>query len=304
MSTDGRIYGCGDNQYGQLGLGNNIRARNCVQITTSDSKLFSQVSAGSYHSALLTNQGELYMMGCGTYGRLGLGDSEHKNIPTKLDIKIKGYDPKKIVVQQVSCGDQHTMICLKETGMTSFSNNDSDAIMQPGDILVWGNGRQGRLGLGDEEDVYVPTLLKYFSKHTIGNREIEKTSIIHQVSAGFSHSACVDTNGRVYTWGDGGDGRLGHGNENSKWEPTLVHGLGNSIITSISCGMRHTLCVDNIGTCYSWGRGQYGRLGIGNSKDYSIPQIIPGFNNKSLTVSAGYKVFIIIIIYIYSILCY
>lgn len=55
--------------------------------------------------------------------------------------------------------------------------------------------------------------------------------------------------------------------------------------------MRHTMCIDTMGTCYAWGRGQYGRLGIGNSKDYSFPQIVPGFSNKSSHISAGYKVF-------------
>lgn len=119
MSTDGRIYGCGDNQYGQLGLGHNIRVRDMEQIIIGE-KRFSQVATGSYHSGLLTNSGELYMCGCGTYGRLGLGDQDHRNYPEKVIFNCKGYDPNRVIIQQIACGDQHTLACIREIGPQKY----------------------------------------------------------------------------------------------------------------------------------------------------------------------------------------
>jgi alpha-tubulin suppressor-like RCC1 family protein len=39
------------------------------------------------------------------------------------------------------------------------------------------------------------------------------------------HSAAITDDGKLYTWGEGFCGQLGHGTAESKPEPTLVEGL-------------------------------------------------------------------------------
>ena len=50
----------------------------------------------------------------------------------------------------------------------------------------------------------------------------------------------------------------------SREEPTLVSGLSGKDIVSISCGSSHSAAVSASGELYTWGQGNYGRLGHGN----------------------------------------
>jgi alpha-tubulin suppressor-like RCC1 family protein len=60
------------------------------------------------------------------------------------------------------------------------------------------------------------------------------------VSCGESHAALISSQGKVYTWGSGENGALGHGNKQSQNAPKLVNALQDYITTSVSCGPYHT----------------------------------------------------------------
>jgi X-linked retinitis pigmentosa GTPase regulator len=88
--------------------------------------------------------------------------------------------------------------------------------------------------------------------------------IVSSVSCGEEHSCFVaGDGGYVYSMGSNADGKLGIGDINKKVcnVPTLVEGIYN--IKKVSCGLSHTLAVDNDGRAYSWGQSFYGALGIG-----------------------------------------
>lgn len=76
-------------------------------------------------------------------------------------------------------------------------------------------------------------------------------------------SAAITDDGSLYTWGRGNYGRLGHGKSNDCFVPTLVSALEGIHVTKVSCGSgdSHTLCVTLDGKVYSWGDGDYGKLG-------------------------------------------
>jgi alpha-tubulin suppressor-like RCC1 family protein len=130
------------------------------------------------------------------------------------------------------------------------------------------------LGLGDEKDTYAPYKMEPFSE-----------SKIVQVAAGGHHSAAINEDGEVFTWGWSGSlwklGGLGHGRgklgylgygipENIK-RPKKVEGLSGVKIVQIACGHHHTLALSDEGEIYSWGRGDWGRLGHGNNASVYTP---------------------------------
>ena len=57
-----------------------------------------------------------------------------------------------------------------------------------------------------------------------------------QVVLGANHSAAITSDGRLYTWGEGACGGLGHGTENSEPLPRLVEALSHEVVSKVVCG--------------------------------------------------------------------
>jgi hypothetical protein len=126
-------------------------------------------------------------------------------------------------------------------------------------VYTFGWGDTGQLGHGlgfhpDAPDAYrasVPTPVA----------ALEGVDVV-QVSAGPTHVAAVDRAGRVYTWGAGSYGQLGHGDRRPAFKPRLVKALLGVNITSVTAGTRHTVAVDDAGEAYAWGSNEHGELGL------------------------------------------
>lgn len=73
-----------------------------------------------------------------------------------------------------------------------------------------------------------------------------------------------------------GCGGLGHGDKKTRLYPTLVDELAEEQrkIVQVSCGSTHTVALDSEGFVWSWGKGEYGRLGLGSSSDSSGPELV------------------------------
>ena len=115
------------------------------------------------------------------------------------------------------------------------------------------------LGHGVEEGapVVVPTL-------------VAMPVLISQVAAGALHSLALDEHGCVWSWGWGGNGRLGHGDEVHRSSPRLISALDDKIVM-ISAGTEHSLLLRENGGMMSFGRGSLGRLGLGDCDDRDVP---------------------------------
>ena len=140
-----------------------------------------------------------------------MGSEESIHVPVILKYGPM-YDQ---VIIQISCGEQHSL-----------------ALSSTGQIFSWGRNYYGRLGHGDSNNRPVPTQIR--ALYSVD---------VRWVSAGVAYSCCVCREGKVYTWGNGGHGQLGHNSTQNVSLPTLVNGLSNEIVTRISAAYGHTLCV-------------------------------------------------------------
>ncbi|PPD84666.1 hypothetical protein GOBAR_DD18411 [Gossypium barbadense] len=95
------------------------------------------------------------------------------------------------------------------------------------------------------------------------------------ISAGASHSVALLSGNIICSWGRGEDGQLGHGDAEDRLSPTRLSALDGHDIISITCGADHTIAYSlSNAEVYSWGWGDFGRLGHGNSSDLFTPQPI------------------------------
>ena len=100
-----------------------------------------------------------------------------------------------------------------------------------------------------------------------GSQQQTKTDIIPQllealppkahvidVSCGLGHALFLLNNGKVFSWGNGGNGRLGLGDLVDRTEATLITELCNDNITAVQCGASHSLALSDKGKVFSWGK--------------------------------------------------
>ncbi|XP_020586675.1 ultraviolet-B receptor UVR8 isoform X2 [Phalaenopsis equestris] len=90
-------------------------------------------------------------------------------------------------------------------------------------------------------------------------------------------------------WGNGDFGRLGLGNLESKWKPTMCPFFEDDPPIAISCGGAHTLFLTESGRVYATGLNNFGQLGTTTAKTHvPEPFHISGLADKVVQISAGY----------------
>ena len=145
LQNNGTLWGCGRNNYGQLGLEDTNNRYTFTTISTNPGDIQS-VHCGEEHTIVLKNDGTLWGCGHNNYGQLGLGDASYSTIFTKLFANAND-------IKSIYCGSEYTIV-LKNDG------------------TLWGCGYNGdgQLGLGDTSNKYTFTQIttnandiKYFA---------------------------------------------------------------------------------------------------------------------------------------------
>lgn len=111
--------------------------------------------------------------------------------------------------------------------------------------------------------------------------EFDAGEKIVEIGNGRAHSIILTQNGRLFSFGMGEFGTLGHGGSIFEEKPRLIKKLETRTIVSVACGLFHTLALSDIGDVYAWGRGFEGQLGILSALETSSsPLLIPNYFRK------------------------
>ncbi|KAE8617134.1 hypothetical protein XENTR_v10008991 [Xenopus tropicalis] len=201
------------------------------------------IEAGQYCTFVISTDGSVRACGKGSYGRLGLGDSNNQSTLKKLT-----FEPHR---------------SIKKVSSSKGSDGHTLAFTTEGEVFSWGDGDYGKLGHGNSSTQKYPKLIQ----GTLQGK------VVVCVSAGYRHSAAVTEDGELYTWGEGDFGRLGHGDSNSRNIPTLVKDISN--VGEVSCGSSHTIALSKDGrTVWSFGGGDNGKLGHGDTNRVYKPKVV------------------------------
>jgi len=126
-------------------------------------------------------------------------------------------------------------------------------ITSDGDAFCWGRGEDGILGNDSVDSSPVPVPV---------SGEFKFASI----EAGSATTCGITTEGDAYCWGASDFGNLlgqGPDDRDRKIVPGRVAGEFNFKPDSISVGLDHVCAITTADEAVCWGRGRYGKLGIG-----------------------------------------
>lgn len=110
-SSEGDVYAFGGNQFGQLGTGSDQAETLPKLIDTPclENKNTKIVSCGARHTAIVTEDQEVFCWGWNKYGQLGLADTIDRSIPTHVPIDA-------LRPSNVACGWWHTLVLAEPPG--------------------------------------------------------------------------------------------------------------------------------------------------------------------------------------------
>lgn len=143
-----------------------------------------------------------------------------------------------------------------------------------GDLLTWGGNAFGQLGEGTTT-----------SRSSPGSVCGGGTTWCI-VSLGCLISSAIKSDGTLWTWGNGGVGRLGSGAATDRCSPGTTAGGGTNWC-GVNSGRDHGIAVKCDGTLWTWGANSDGRLGDGTITNRSSPVTTAGGGTNWCAVSAG-----------------
>jgi len=274
VDETGMAWSWGNNEYGQLGQGDNRHRRIPTPIkgTGPDGHTIVMVSLGAKHSLMLTSQGQVLAFGDNTDGQCAQGEMKTKNVTVgKVNEEVETCtvdsvkEPTPInyagpPVLKVSCGKEFSMLLDLEGCVWTFGSQEFGQL---------GNGTDGSYNSANSKvKMRYAGLSEPFKVARVYERDskTKKTKLmqmmkIRSISAGTNHAAIVDELGKVFSWGAGSFGRTGLGDVMDSHTPIWVQSLDHprGKIESVECGHMITVlygrqtgstfmagCVDNI----------------------------------------------------------
>ena len=283
LKTDGRLFGCGANEHGQLGDGTTTERHSPVQIMTG----VQSMAAGGYHSLILKTDGTLFVCGGNDFGQLG-----DPNITTNQ------LSPVQILtgVQSIAAGNSHSLILKMDgtlfacgynlqgqlgdgSGNTRYSlvlvaggvqsiaagNAHSLILKIDGTLFACGSNYNGQLGDSTQINRLFP---------------VQIMTDVQSIAAGDFHSLIVNKSGILFACGANYNGQLGDGTMIEHYTLEQI----KTGVQHVAGGSSHTLILLSNGTLLSCGFNNSGQLGDGTMTNQLLPvQIKTNVQN----ISAG-----------------
>ncbi|XP_034179217.2 RCC1 domain-containing protein 1 isoform X2 [Osmia lignaria lignaria] len=136
-AQNGDIYSMGMGTRGQLGHGDLEDCDNPKLIEALAGIRVVQISAAGSHSAVVTEQGDLYTWGWNTNGELGLPNQESKvvAVPTLVDFTDDQNKNAEAFVKKVECGNNFTICMMDDGTLWGSGSNKYGQLGEPRDVL-------------------------------------------------------------------------------------------------------------------------------------------------------------------------
>ncbi|KAI0836887.1 RCC1/BLIP-II [Hypoxylon sp. FL0890] len=267
------IFVFGEGGFGELGLGNkkhegkkpiNVKQPRLNHNLLPDEVGVVQVACGGMHNVALTADNKILTWGVNdnkALGREPVFEDPGSDVDDSGDEDEDGNDDYKGLDLGESTPGEVDLSALSEVPQfvqVAATDSASFALTETGDVYGWGTFRGSDGVFGFTQDI-----------------EIQSTPIqvpglkdITSLAAGTSHMLALDKDGKVFTWGYGGEYQLGwkpatrHAGPKATLEPHVCGRFtkGNHAV-KIAAGSYHSFYIDNHGKLWSWGLNNFAQTG-------------------------------------------
>ncbi|MDR0591100.1 MAG: IPT/TIG domain-containing protein [Candidatus Nomurabacteria bacterium] len=275
LTTDGKVYAWGRNNYGQLGDGTTTNHSKPVPVDMTGAlagKKVTQIAGGEAFSLALTTDGKVYAWGYNNRGQMGIGSTTNQPRPVAVNM-VSGVLANKTVTQ-IAAGREFALVLTSD-----------------GKVFSWGRNYYGQAGNGSNGGNNTSPVATDMS----GSSSCLNGKTVKQIAVGGWHSLALTTDGVLCSWGYNNDGQLGDGTTSNRSRPVAVNvttsALADKTIAKISGGSYHTMVLDNSGAVYGFGYNNRGQLGDGTTTNRSTAVAVSTagvLDGKTITdISAG-----------------
>lgn len=298
VTDPGGVLCWGGNDFGQLGTDAGVDyeafGKPVEVIGIPDS--VATVSAGAYHTCVLTVGGAVDCWGQNQSGQLGNGTTTDGNKPIDVNGLAGG-------ITQISAGYAHTCALTAEGGVKCWGLNESGtlgdgttinrntpvdvqglpgnavqvaagwvytcALMESGEVWCWGDGSNGRFGTGPETVYATPV--------EVGG-QIQNVQLL---AAGQNHLCALTEAGQVLCWGS-----LTSEAPYTSEDPMVIEGLSAGIVEMVAGG-GHTCALNGAGGVQCWGDNYFSQLGDGTDLASWAPVNPVGLTSGVTAIGSG-----------------
>jgi alpha-tubulin suppressor-like RCC1 family protein len=241
IKSDGSLWAWGLNSSGQLGL-TNINAGGDIINRSSPVQLglnsWKNVSSGYNHSAAIRNDDTLWVWGSNNVGQLGTNDTINRSSPVQVTLPTTGS------WAAVACGSSTTFaITLPGLG-TPYS------------VYAWGYNASTNLGITTpgytNTNKSSPVLVLAGAAGASFIQVATNHYDVNQAVGGFGVAA-LNSNGKIWNWGNNDGGQLGDLSIINKSSPVQVSGSVSFTQLSKDFGISAIAGISNENLLYIWG---------------------------------------------------